>query len=346
MNEGVRFLWLKTPGYKSNISRMYNMIYFAISACYGRGIRSLEKPDVILGSSPQLFGAYAGQRLAARFRVPFILEIRDIWPQSLVDLSNVPRYHPVIQALEILENYLYSKATRIISLLPGGSEYLVRKGIPKEKISWLPNGIDTRYIPKSAFPQNGTVFSVMYAGAHGIANGLQTILDAATILQQEGWGERVRFRLVGDGPVKPFIQKRAHNEGIKIIDFNNPVPKEKVYDVLREADAFVMILKRSAVFRWGVSPNKLFDYMVSARPTIFSVNAPFDPVSAAKAGIIIPPEDPHALAQAIRQLADMPLQERYEMGLRGRNYVEKHHNTTKLAIKLEDILLETLASPI
>jgi glycosyltransferase involved in cell wall biosynthesis len=338
--DGVKFLWIKTAGYTNNIYRMYNMICFAISVCVGGGIRALKKPDAVLGSSPHLFGAFAGYRLAKRFNAPFILEIRDIWPQSLVDLSNISKYHPFIQVLEILENYLYMKADHIISLLPGGREYLLSKGVSKEKISWLPNGIDTSYIPKPVLPQKKPVFSLMYAGTHGVANGLDTILDSAKILQKQGGEHKIRFMFVGDGPVKLMLQKRVNDEKIQMIDFYDPVPKEQIYDVLQKADAFIMILKKSTVFCWGVSPNKLFDYMVSARPIIFSVNAPHNPVSEAQAGIVVPPDDPLALAKAIQKLVETPLKERCEMGLRGREYVVKHHNIAQLAKKFEHILLK------
>lgn len=337
--EGVPFFWIRTPSYKGNsLARMWNMAVFAYRMWRLGKVAGLEKPDVIIGSSPHLFAALAAERLAARFRVPFILEVRDLWPQTLIDLGNFSPRHPFIVLLERIERHLYRKAAAIITLLPGAKEHMAGKGADPSRIVWIANGIDLELVPPPQPPGSEGPFTVMYAGAHGLANGLELALDAACCLEQEGWGERVRFRFIGDGPEKPNLMKKAQCLGLHSVSFEDPVPKKAVYRLLQEADAFLLILRDSPLFRWGISPNKLFDFLSQARPVIFCVNTPFNPVEEVKAGVTVSPANPEALADAIKRLALLSPEERWSMGLRGRKYVEKHHSLNRLANKLEEVL--------
>lgn len=342
--EGVTFVWLRTPPYPGNTpARLWNMLVFADRVRRGNWLPAQTGPDVVVGSSPHLFAALAAQRLANRFRVPFVLEVRDLWPQTLVDLGRLPSTHPAVRVFERIERYLYRRADRIITLLPGSVEHLVEKGADRRKVVWLPNGFDLQFTlgerPPSA---NGDVFTVMYAGAHGLANGLDVVLDAAAILQSEGWDDKVRFLLVGDGPEKTRLQRRAAAEGLGLVRFDPPVPKREILGYMQQADVFLMLLRDSPVFRHGVSPNKLFDYLAVGRPVIFGVNAPNNPVALAEAGLTVPPENARALADAVRILSETPASQRLAMGQRGRAYVEEFHNLRKLGEELESILMDSL----
>lgn len=337
--DGVRFLWLRTPPYEGNSARrLWNTAAFARKVL---GLRARDlggRPDVVLGSSPHLFAAWAAERLARRYRAPFVLEVRDLWPQSLVDLGSFSSGHPFIRLLASLEKRLYRRARRIVTLLPGAAEHIAQKGGDPAKIVWIPNGIDLDRLPSPEPPAAKETFELMYAGTHGLANGLQVVLEAAERLQNHP----VRFRLVGDGPDKPRLMAMAEENGLKNIVFEQPVSKSQIPGLLREADAFLMVLRDSPVFRWGVSPNKLFDYMAAARPVIFSVNTPLNPVAAAGAGITAPAEDADALAEAALELSTMSPEERWQMGLRGRKYVEENHNLNLLANKLELVLSDAV----
>jgi len=337
--DGVRFLWLRTPPYSGNSARrLWNTMVFARKVL---GLRAADlggPPDVVLGSSPHLFAAWAAERLARRHRVPFVLEVRDLWPQSLVDLGSFSEGHPFIRWLEYIERSLYRRARRIVTLLPGAGEHIVQKGGRPDHITWIPNGIDADSLPPPKPPPQKDVFELMYAGTHGLANGLQVILEAAEKLRNYP----VRFRLVGDGPDKPRLIEVAEKMNLTNTLFEPPVPKRQIPDLLREADAFLMVLRDSPVFRWGVSPNKLFDYMAAARPVIFSVNTPLNPIESASAGITVPAETADALAEAILRLLSMSPEARWEMGLRGREYVENNHNSRLLASRLELVLEDAL----
>ena len=341
--DGVPFVWMRTPPYSgNNARRFYNMGVFAWRLWRAARSVGFEAPEVIIGSTPHLFAALAAERLARSFKVPFVLEVRDLWPQSIVDLYNLSDYHPVVWGLERIERYLYRRAARIISLLPEAAEHMEAKGADRDKVAWIPNGINTDLVPPPAQPSDDGVFTVMYAGAHGLANSLDTLLEAAQIVRSEAWGKEVRFRLVGDGPEKQRLVDMAIQKELDNVCFNNSVPRNMIYDILREADVFVMPLKYSPVFRWGVSPNKLFDYLASARPVIFSINSSNNPVQEARAGITIPPEEPYSLVQAIKELLETSPEERWQMGLRGREYVEKYHSFAFLGNKLEKILCDVV----
>lgn len=339
--EGVRFLWLRTPYYEGNTTRrVWNMAIFAWRLWRRCGMRELAPPDVVVGSSPHLFGAFAAWRVARAFGVPFVLEVRDPWPEGLVELGNVRADHPVIRVLAWIERTLYRNAARIIALWPRLPPYIAARGGHPDKIEWIPNGVALEEIrPEPARAPRGSL-TVMYLGAHGLANALHTVVDAAVLLQAEGYADEVRFRFVGDGPMKPDLIRQAQRAGLDgMVRFEAPVPKRSVNDVIAQADVFVLPLHQSGIFRWGMSPNKLFDYMAAARPVVIAVNASSNPVVEARAGLTVAAEDATAMAEAIKTVVALSPEERWEMGLRGRRYVEAHHDMARLAERFEACLL-------
>jgi len=336
----IPFLWLRTPPYTGNsLQRVGNMLAFAYRL--GREApRHLGSPDVVVGSTPHLFAAWAAYRLARRYRVPFVLEVRDLWPQTLIDLGGFSPYHPFIMLLAWLENQLYRRAQAVVTLLPGAAEYIASKRGTHRGIHWIPNGVDFSLIPPPTPPPPEPPFTVMYAGAHGLANGLDVALEAARILESKGWGKQVQFRFIGDGPEKPRLMRQAQDWGLSNVLFEKTVSKQEIYNRLQNAHAFLMILRGSPLFRWGISPNKLFDFMATTRPVLFCVHTPHNPIASHRAGVTVPPDDPRALSQAIQALAQMPPRARWAMGLRGRAYVEQGHDLRKLAQRFEEILRE------
>jgi glycosyltransferase involved in cell wall biosynthesis len=336
--EGVTFLWVKTPAYQGNsVKRIINMVSFAQSAI-SRG-KTLAPFDLVLGSSPHLLSGLAAQQLAAHWKVPFILEVRDLWPESLIELGNFSRRHPVVLVLERLERFLYRQAAHVISVLPAAQDHLKARGA--KFVTWLPNGVQTDNGISPSKPTHTESFIALYAGAHGLANNLQTVLDAAQILQQRGRTD-IEIHLIGDGPQKSALFHQSMQMGLEGVRFKKAVAKNEIHDEMLKADAFLMPLKDSPVFKHGVSPNKLFDYLLMARPIIFGVRSPNNPVQDAQAGITIAPENPLELANALEHLANLTPKERLEMGLRGRQHVIEHYNFTVLGEHLEWVLLKIL----
>ncbi|HEY0073492.1 MAG TPA: glycosyltransferase family 4 protein [Abditibacteriaceae bacterium] len=339
----VPFLWIHTPTYVGNsVGRIRNMLTFATRLYFAGPLKQLEKPDIIIGSSPHPFAALSAERLARRFKVPFVLEVRDIWPQTIVEAGNVSPNHPFIKAMEKIEVFLYRQAQSIISLLPYAANHVSSKGVSGDKVKCIPNGIDISRVAEPTRPADDETFTVMYAGAHGKLNGLDTVLDAGLLLQENPQAQHIKIRLIGDGPEKNRLQQRVAQEEIRNVFLEDAVPKNQVHGILQQAQAFLMILQDTAVFQHGLSPNKLFDYMAAARPVIYSVKSTTNPIQEMQAGLTIPPENAGALAEAILQLARTPADERWQMGLRGRRYVEENHDFSRLAERLEQILLDVV----
>lgn len=346
---GIKFVWLRTSHYQRNDwRRIWNMVAFMLRAWrLGRKLPKLVpetgKPDVVIGSSPHLLTPLAAYWVARHHRVPFLMEVRDLWPQTFIDMGELSARHPVVKALQVLEKFVYHRAERIITVLPLAHEYITTLGIPREKIIWIPNGVDPLRFKDFEFPRSASNerFKVMYLGAHGQANALDVLIQAAKAVQARGFSE-IQFILVGDGPEKPRLVSLAQDLGLRNVEFRPPVPKNEVPRILNEADAFILNLEKAAVFTYGISSNKLFDYMIAARPVIFAVDAPNNPVKEARCGLTVPPRDPNALAQAIIKLYQMPKKEREAMGQRGRAYVEEHHDIRKLAQRLEQTLTEVV----
>jgi glycosyltransferase involved in cell wall biosynthesis len=341
--DGIHFLWIRTPPYQGNTgARVWNMISFAWVVLRGRATRGLATPDVILGSSPHLFAAFAAQCVASRRGLPFVLEIRDIWPETLVLLGGYSRWHPFIMLLAWMERRLYRRSGAVVTLLPRSGEHVVKCGGHDSSLAYVPNGVDLSLFPEQKEAEDVGTVTLMYAGAHGSANNLDYLLDCASVLQAEGIRD-VRFVLVGDGPDKSRLQQRAHSQELKNVVFRPPVPKREMARLLQEADGFLMVLRSSPLFQWGISPNKLWDYMAVGRPVFFAVSTPFNPVAEASSGFTVDPADPRDLAAAIRQFRSLPHDQRVAMGRRGREFVAREHDMKKLGDRLESVLVSLVS---
>ena len=337
----IPFLWVRTPRYKGNGGgRMINMLVYSLRVLLPWTTRKLGRPDVIIGSSVHPFAAAAGAILARRFRVPFVFEVRDLWPQTLVDLGRLQEKSIITGGLRFLEKWLYRRANKIVALLPQAADYIVPLGIPADKIIWIPNGVELDGYPEpSELSKDGT-FTLMYFGAHGQANGLDNILKAMSELQNRPDMQNIKLRLIGDGPTKQTLIQLAQKLELNNVEFEDPVPKNKIPSLAEQADAFVFNLIDSPVFNYGVSSNKLFDYLAGARPIIFACKSSNNPVAEANAGITVKPDNPIALANAISDLVNMPIEELSAMGVAARNYVEQHHSFSALSSNFAKMLDE------
>jgi len=345
---GVKFVWLRTPYYwRNDWRRVQNMMVYTLRAwwfakkipCIASELRS---PDIIIGSSPHLLAPLAAYWVAQYYHVPFVMEVRDLWPQTIVDIGEFSPHHPIVIVLQKLESFLYNKARLVITLLPLAHEYIGRYGISREKIVWIPNGVDlSRYGKYELITPPNKNFKVMYVGAHGRTNALDVIIQAAKIIQEEGF-YKIRFILVGDGPEKPRLIQLAKDLKVKNVEFYEPIPKAEVTKILQKADVLLFTLEKADVFKYGISSNKLFDYMAVGKPLISSVKTLANPVEEAQCGITIAPRNPQDLAEAVLKLYQMSPEEREAMGQRGRRYVEQHHDIRKLALQLEKVLQSIL----
>ncbi|PSS47910.1 glycosyltransferase family 4 protein [Pseudomonas sp. BBP2017] len=341
-HDSVPFLWLKTSPYSGNGGgRMRNMLEFAARLVFSRALKKLPKPDVIVGSSVHLFTGLAGLVLAWRYKVPFVFEVRDLWPQTLIDMGRLKERSLVTRILRVLELFIYRRSQRIVVLLPAAWQYIVPLGIPKSRIEWIPNGADLSSFPYYPISErlNRSCFTLMYLGAHGQANGLVHILEAMKIANEKVTDSKILLRMVGDGPLKSDLIRHARALGLDNVFFEESVTKTQVPELAREADAFLIsVLDLPNLYRFGISMNKLFDYLAAGRPTIIASGAVNNPIADAGAGITVSPVYPEEMADAIVKLASAENCELEAMGLAGRRYVEANHEYAKLANRFADVL--------
>ncbi len=333
---GVPWLLIRTPAYKGNgISRIINMLVYTIMTLIPGMLRGLARPDVIIGSSVHPLAAWAGSVLAKRYRVPFVFEVRDLWPATLVDMERLSPNSLMTRLLYRLERRLSTKAAMIIVLLPRAAEYYQALGVDREKVMVLQNGA---YVDEKApvLPPERDQFVLMYCGAMGEANALQTLIDSLCQVEKR-WNVNKQFkcRLVGAGPEKDALERRAHELGLKSLSFEMPVPKNQVADLLAEADAFVITLRDLPnLYRFGISMNKIFDYMSAGRPIVMAADVPDNPVAMANGGVVVNPESPDELAEAILTLANKPREESEAMGKNAWQYALDNHHYMNLARQL------------
>jgi glycosyltransferase involved in cell wall biosynthesis len=335
--DGVDFLWLWSAPYTRNDWRRgWNWISFgqSLSRWHPEGAAA----DVVIGSSPQLFAALAGARMASRLGVPFVLEVRDLWPESLLAVGG--RKGLAYHAFGAMARYLYRRADRIVVLARGSADHIARYGVDAKKLVYVPNGVDLNAFTRR--PEGSAdSFTLVYAGAHGPANGLDAVLDAAELLRND---PRVRFLFVGDGPAKSSLREDAARRNLTNIEFRDPVAKSNIPALFASADAGLMVLRDSPLFAYGVSPNKLFDYFGAALPVV--CNVPGDVagmVAEAGAGEQAADSSGAALADAIRRLVARSPEERARMGLAGRAWVAREHSRPVLAERLDGMLRELIA---
>ena len=340
----VRFLGADTffNPQKSYLHRIMNFIsYMASSFMIGWRVKNI---DLVWGTSPPLFQVPSAWLLSRIKGIPFIFEVRDLWPAFPVELG-VIRNKFIIRLAEMVEGFFYKQSDQIVINSPGFLEHLVDKGVPQTKINIVPNGVDTRMFPENLDGdefrerfdlEDSTV--VLYAGAHGMANDLETVLMAAGQMQDI---PEVVFVLVGEGKTKPSLMKTAQERGLTNIRFISAQPKTAMPGVLAASDLCLAILRDIPLFK-TTYPNKVFDYMAAGKPTLLMIDGVIrDVVEDAKAGVFIPPGDPKGLADAIKLLVSQP-DKMKEMGKSGREYLEDHFRRSDQADAMETIFLNQI----
>jgi len=338
---GVLFQWIKTPPYINNpFKRMWNMIVFAWRVYLCSWKKENENPDVIIGSTPSLLSSFAGLLIARRYKTPFVLEVRDIWPDSLNDVGGISRSHPVFVLFKCLEKFLYKKSDLIITLLPNSFEHIVTNGGNRKKIVWIPNCVNLKEKPPLPSKSNRSPFTLTYFGAHGIYNGLDKLIEAASILKERGWDKsEICILLIGEGPSKNGLIKKSYELNVQeLVHFKGAVPKKNLWAAIESTDSFLMIVKPMKSLEKGISPNKLWDYLSAARPVIFSTVNGDSLAIDSKAGLSVEPGNARALADGIEKLYKVDEKIRLKLGENGRKYAELYADLPKLAKKLDYLL--------
>jgi glycosyltransferase involved in cell wall biosynthesis len=341
----VRTWLLPFPNRKA-YERMLNYSSFCISAA-ATGM-FLHQPELVIASSPQLLVGLSGWWLARCNGVPFVFEVRDLWPESLAAVGVSSRNSRLHRLLAKIAGFLYRSCDRLVVVTPAFKEYLVEHWrVPAEKISVVENGVETslfsRLTPNAALRRAigaEEKFVVSYIGTMGNAHGLETLLEAAALLRERA--PEVLFLLVGEGAEKARIVSLAHSRGLTNVRFVGQQPREKIPAYITASDVCLVLLKKSELFK-TVLPTKMLEFMSCARPVILGVDGHARNVmERANAGIFVPPEDSAELADAILRLAaDLALRE--SLGRNGRQYVLQHFSRQQTAEVYLDVLQDLLA---
>lgn len=341
MLDGIRYFWIAGPEYRGNgMARIKNMLSFLSGLYrYEKELTKAGAPDAVIASSTYPLDIYPAYHIAKKYGAALIYEVHDLWPLSPIELGGMSPKHPYIRLMQAAENFCYRHSDRVVSLLPNAKEHMVEHGMAPEKFVYVPNGIEKADWEKpfgeppvyadvlGKYREEG-YFLIGYAGAHGIANALDSFVEAGEALR----GKKIRLILVGPGPERDRLIRKAKDLGLEgTVEFLPPVGRAQVPELLSQMDALYVGLQRQPLFRFGVSPNKLMDYMMAAKPVLFAIDAPNDMVAEAGCGVSIPPEDSSAIAKAAETLAALPAEELRAMGLRGREYILRHNEYDVLA---------------
>lgn len=338
--------WIYPAANKGRVRRSFSYASFAVSAVALGQWRTFT-PEVVIATSPQFLCAVAGRVISIMKGAPFVFEVRDLWPESIVAVGALPANHFAVQGLEFLEKLLYRTANSIVVVTDAFKKRLVERRIPSPKIAVIKNGVDLkRFQPlptQTKLRQRlgwGKDLVAAYVGTHGMAHGLDSVLEVANRLRER---KDIHFLLVGEGAERRNLEFKARREKLSQVVFLGALPREEMNEVYATADICLVPLRKNELFT-KVIPSKIFEIMAMERPIILSVDGEARTlVESAGAGIYCPPEDVDQMTEAILQLAnDSVLREK--MGKAGRQLVIREFDRNVLAKKYLTIL-ETLVSP-
>lgn len=339
--EGIKYHILSGILYKSKIVRMLSMIQFFFKVLlFSKKLK--DKPDIIYASSPHPFNGLAGMYLARKYKCPFILEIRDLWPETWVAMGATTKKSILYKVFAYIEKVLYKNADKIVTLT-ANKDYYISVGVDEKKVEIVSNGVDLEKYDslvdeESPIELSENKFNILYTGAHGTANCLEFILEVAKLLKDDN----IMFNLIGEGEKKEELIKKAEEYNLKNIKFYPPINKNFIPSTLKNGDAMILPVRNKPLYKYGISPNKMYEYFASSRPIIFSGNVANDMVKEANAGISVEAENIEKIKKAILSLYNMSRDKREVLGKNGRKYVEENYDIKILSKKIEKIILNLL----
>lgn len=349
--DGITYLWVKTPSYHGNgLKRILNMfLFYRKVKKHARKLAQKYEPNAVIASSTYPMDNYAAAKITQFANAKHFYEVHDLWPLSPMELGGYKASHPYIKYLQKAEDFAYKQVNGVISMLPKTQDYMRNRGLELQKWHYIPNGINIEEwntlekIPDALFLQLQSIkiqykFLVGYTGSHGISNALENLISAINIINDE----QIAFVLIGKGPEKEKLKEMA--SACSNVYFFEPVTKNQIPHLLSQFDCLFIGWKRQPLYRFGVSPNKLFDYMMAGKPVIQAIDAGNDPVKESGCGISIEPENPPLLAEAIIKIKNMAIEKRQEMGKAGKKHVLLNHEYSVLADNFIRILSDKTTS--
>jgi glycosyltransferase involved in cell wall biosynthesis len=348
----VEFVWLRTGTYLGNDrKRVASMVRYAMSATRA-GLTSRPGPDVVIGSSPQPLAALAASFVARLRKVPWIFEVRDFWPSALVDMKAIERDASTYRLLERLERHLYASADAVVSVPPRGALRIEELGLDASKCVHIPNAAPAVPVEPGPLPDSlnqlmqdaNHRFLLVYTGAIGVMQDFATVLAGVKQLRERKpeLYRRLLVLIVGGGVAADATQRRAADLGLDQLHVHPAVAKATAQSLVLRADACLLTLASADAFRFGLSPNKLLDYLAAGKPTLISSSHP-TLVDEAEAGLRYEPGSPASLAEAIVTIMTTSTTERDSMGERGRRLAESSYSIKAITDQYETLLQDVVA---
>jgi glycosyltransferase involved in cell wall biosynthesis len=343
-HEGIAYRWLPTPRYAGNgARRAWNIWQFLRQLWVEAPWLAREfQPDVVIASSTYPMDIWVARRLARLVQprpAKLVYEVHDLWPLSPIELTGMSPRHPFARLSQWAENTACRDADLVVSMLPKVHAHLSAHGLDLSRLVIVPNGIAPEDWAAAPQPLRADVAQAIdrlrssgrlvvgYAGSMGLPNALDTLLDAAQRVNDVSLG----VLMVGDGHERQRLEARIARETITNVTLLPPIPKAQIPSFLDALDVAYIGWQRVPIYRFGIAPNKLMDYMMAGCAVLHSVEAGNDPVSESGCGITVAPESPEAVAAGLRQMAGLPLEQRRAMGRRGRDFVLANHSYPVLA---------------
>ena len=339
--DGIKYVWIKSPAYSGNgIMRAINIITFvSILWFYYKKIIN-KSVDLVISSSTYPLDIYPAKKIARKYNAKLIFEPHDLWHSVLYLVGGMPRYHPFVMLMQKAEDDSCKYADAIVSLHPDNINHLKTRGCDQNRYYHLPNGVDIK-----SWSESGTLpykhmktidalkaknkMILMYVGSVALANGLDTLVKAAAKLEK--LKKDISIVIVGDGPSKNELEAYVQKHGITNVIFLEKVNKELVPVLLSYADFTYVGFVPSPLYKYGISPNKLWDYMMSSKPIIMAIESSNDPVKEANCGYTISPGSEEEIVSSVLKLIEMSPDDLSKLGINGKKYVTKNNDYESLA---------------
>lgn len=347
--DGLNFVHIRTSSYEGNgISRIINMLQFLIRF-YRVAKKIDDRPDVIICDLEAIFAA-SPYLISKKYKAKFILEIRDLWPESIVEYKGISRKNPIIMAMYKLEKWIYKKADKLVFSMEGGKNYIEDKGWDKDidmsKIHHINNGVDLEAFNYNKENNktddrdlmNKDIFKVVYAGSIRLVNNVKKIVDAAQIVKDKKY-TNIKFLIYGDGPDRQYLEKYCIDNMIDNVFFKGFVEKEKVPYILNSCDMNIMHFEQNSLKKYGASLNKMFEYFASGKPTVSDCEFGYDIITKYNCGIVSDNANSEQLAEAIISFYNMPKEE-YNVYCNNALKAAQDFDYGILTKKLETVILE------
>ena len=333
MVDGVPFVYVRTRQYKSMKGESLSFIdfYRNMMKCY----KHFEKPDVIMAAMPQPLSCLAGYQIAKKYHIPYITSIVDLWPLSIVEYADFSEHHPAIQAMYVYEKWLYEKSDELVFTWEGAYDYIIDRGwtkkIPRRKFHYINIGVDLKDFYQNmetyriADPDlEDDKFRVMYCGSVRTANDIGTVVSCAKRLNEDGYTDKIRFIIYGDGPDRELLAKRCKEEGIPNVLFKGSIDKKYIPYVLSRSNLNILNLKPAKTQKYGNSSNKLFEYLAAGNPVIANIEEGKYPIiSRYGCGKVVKAGSSEEYAKGVEYFANLSEEEMQK-------YRENAVNTAKL----------------